>query len=346
MMRPEENTSLIGHEEAEKLCLSQWESGILPHAILISGARGIGKATFAYRLARFVLAGGAGGGGMFGPADLSLDPESSTFKRVASGAHGDLLVLSSDSGDEDNPTQAIKVDQARKAPAFLALTPAESQWRVIIIDSADDLNPNAANALLKMIEEPPSSALILLVSHSPGGLLPTIRSRCRHIKLHPLSEGQFDQLLVANGVLLSDAERQALYIMAQGSPGLAMQLHEQGAMRIYDALLSSLRDEQMLESLIKASLNSKKPALWQCWRQMWELLMHRLMLHKSGIPFGELIPHESETLVRIAQSHSLDDLHQLHQQARQWLNDTETLHLERKQVITSLLHAASGTTRL
>ncbi len=345
MLHPRENPSLIGHGEAEQLCLAQWNQKILPHAILISGARGIGKATFAYRLARFVLAGG-GAGGMFGPENLTIDEESSTFKRVASGAHGDLLVLSSDAKEEEGGSQNIKVDEARKAPVFLSLTPAESQWRVIVIDSADDLNPNAANALLKMIEEPPKNALILLISHSPGGLLPTIRSRCRHIKLQPLSEAQFNQVIEASGVIISEQDMQALYQMAHRSAGLALQLHELGALRIYDALLSSLRDKQMIESLIKASINAKKPLLWQCWRQMWELLMHRLLLHKSGVPFSEILSHELETLAMVAAHHSIDEMHQLHAQAQQWLNDTDVLHLERKQVITSLLQAATGAARL
>src|SRR5205814_6509761 len=158
------------------------EAGRLPHAILLSGPRGIGKATFAFRLARFLLAGPEDlPAEMFGETEkggLAIDSESGVFRRVASGGHADLLTVERAYDPRRRRMRGeIVVGDTREISAFLRLTPAEGGWRVVIVDGADEMNRNAANALLKILEEPPQRALLLLVAHSPGRLLPTIRSR-------------------------------------------------------------------------------------------------------------------------------------------------------------------------
>ena len=185
--------SLLGREAAESALRRLFESGRLPHALLLSGPRGIGKATLAFRFARFVLANGAGEGspgGLSGGSEesgLAIAPESGTFRRVASGGHADLLTVERAYDPRRRRLRGeIVVEDTREIAAFLRLTPAEGGWRVVIVDGADEMNRNAANALLKILEEPPRRALLLLVAHSPGRLLPTIRSRCRRFPLAPL----------------------------------------------------------------------------------------------------------------------------------------------------------------
>jgi len=187
---PRENPDLEGHAAAEAQLLEAWRSGRLPHGWLFTGPQGIGKATLAYRFARFVLAGGGDGGGLFGdaPSDLRLDPAHPIFHRVASGGHSDLMFL-------EKGKTVIKVEDVRAAGTFLSLTPGEGAWRVVIVDSADDLNTAAANALLKVLEEPPDRALLILVSHAPGSLPATVRSRCCRLPLHPLPEATVRGLL-------------------------------------------------------------------------------------------------------------------------------------------------------
>src|SRR5436305_3181142 len=189
---PRANPDLFGHEAAETALSRLFGQHRLPHALLLTGPRGIGKATLAFRLARFVLARSTGElePGLFGDVageGLAVPPDSGVFRRVASGGHADLLTVERAYDPRRRRLRGeIVVDDVRAIASFLRLTPAEGGWRVVIVDGADEMNRNAANSLLKILEEPPRRAVLLLVAHSPGRLLPTIRSRCRRFPLTPL----------------------------------------------------------------------------------------------------------------------------------------------------------------
>ena len=186
---PRETTVLFGHDGAEHEFLAVYRSGRIPHAWLIVGEPGIGKATLAYRVARFVL---AHPDPLCIPAttSLALDPAHPTVRRIAANAHTDLLALERTPGDNGKMRTVITVEQVRRLATFFGSTAGEGGWRVCIVDSADELKyPEGSNALLKMLEEPPPRSLFLLVSHAPGRLLPTIRSRCRRLALKPLGQG-------------------------------------------------------------------------------------------------------------------------------------------------------------
>jgi DNA polymerase-3 subunit delta' len=184
---PRETSVLFGHREAEAKLLNAYRSGRIPHAWLIGGPRGIGKATLAYRTARFVLAHRDPGATDVQRAEtLWVDPNHSVARLVASGAHGGLLTLQRTANDKGVMRTVITVDETRETISFFGSTAAVEGWRICIVDTVDELNPNAANALLKILEEPPQQSLFLLLSHAPARVLATIQSRCRKLALRSL----------------------------------------------------------------------------------------------------------------------------------------------------------------
>ncbi len=261
---PRANPELIGHAEAEAVLRSAADEGRLPHAWLLAGPRGVGKATLAYRFARHLLAQpGAGTGepqepGLFGAAELPaagtvagedegegaglyLPPDDPVFRRVAAGGHPDLFTLAIGPDPKTGkPRKEILVDQVRKAVSFVRMTSAEGGWRVVVVDAADDLNPNAANALLKVLEEPPRHAVLLLVSHAPGALLPTVRSRCCRLALSPLPEAEVAGLIGGFEPDLGGDEALALARVAEGSVGRALELARSGGLELYGELVGLL----------------------------------------------------------------------------------------------------------
>jgi DNA polymerase-3 subunit delta' len=247
---PRENPELVGHEAVELRLRRLFDSGRMPHALLLSGPRGIGKATLAFRLARFVLARGAEEGpssGLFGgdEAGLAVPADSGVFRRVASGGHADLLTIERGYDPRRRRLRSeIVVDDTREIAAFLRLTAAEGGWRVVVVDGADEMNRNAANALLKILEEPPRQALLLLVAHSPGRLLPTIRSRCRRLPLAALPVDLVLGLLARYRPDIPESQAQALAGLAGGSIGRALDLAAAGGVELHRSLLGLLSREQ------------------------------------------------------------------------------------------------------
>jgi DNA polymerase-3 subunit delta' len=215
---PRANPLLIGHAPAEAALRDAARSGRLHHAWLLAGPPGIGKATLAFRFARWLLAGAA-------MDSLALRPDHPTFRRVAAGTHADLLTVEREWDEKRKRRRSeIVVDEVRAVASFLRLTPAEAGWRVVVLDGAEELNRNAANALLKVLEEPPPRAVLLLVCSAPGRLLPTIRSRCRRLRLSPLGLADMRTLLARYLPEMAEAERERLAELAEGSPGRALEL--------------------------------------------------------------------------------------------------------------------------
>ncbi len=244
---PRETVHLYGQEAGEAAFLSAFASGRLPHAWLITGPRGIGKATFAWRAARFLLATPPDDGGLFGapppPADLSVDPELPVSRQVRALTHPGIFLLRRgwDEKRKDLKTQ-ITIDETRKLKGFFNLSSTDGGRRVVIIDDADEMNPNAANALLKVLEEPPQGAVMFLISHQPFRLLPTIRSRCRVLRLQPLGPRDLDQALMAAGGQAAESSATALAELAGGSVGAAMQLTSHNGLALYGEITALLRD--------------------------------------------------------------------------------------------------------
>src|SRR5215470_11621906 len=184
---PRETVRLVGHEKALARASQAIRTGRPPQAWLITGAPGIGKATLAYRIARYLLAFGATDRG---PADLSVPERDPASIQVAAASHPGLLVLKrSPNPDTGRLMNVISVNEIRRLGGFYGMTSGAGGWRVAIVDTADDMNDNAANAILKLLEEPPARAMLLLLANVPGRLLPTIRSRCQRLDLKPLDAG-------------------------------------------------------------------------------------------------------------------------------------------------------------
>jgi DNA polymerase III subunit delta' len=231
---PRQTTGLFGHADGERALLDAYRGGRMPHAWLIGGPRGIGKATLAYRMARFVLAHPDPAAAEVQSAkSLAVAAEQPVARRIAAQAQPDLLVLERTVGETGKMRQDIAVDDVRRSVAFFGSTAGEGGWRIAIIDAVDELNRNGANALLKILEEPPRRALLLLVSHAEGTVLPTIRSRSRLLRLRPLPIADVARAAAAGlGRDDDDPEVQSAAAIAEGSVARALALLDGSALAL------------------------------------------------------------------------------------------------------------------
>jgi DNA polymerase III subunit delta' len=237
---PRETTALFGHGDAERTLLDAYKGGRIPHAWLIGGPPGIGKATLAFRLARYVLAHPD----PWAPevqkvTSLAVDPGHPVARRIAAQAQGDLLVLERSINEQTGKLYTvIRVDDVRRTVSFFGSTAGEGGWRIAIVDAVDDLQREGANALLKVLEEPPRRSLLLLISHAPGRELPTIRSRCRRLLLRPLeTEDVARALAEATGRGADEPEVRQAAEAAEGSIGRAIGLLDGPALALRQRVL-------------------------------------------------------------------------------------------------------------
>ena len=253
---PRDNPYLIGHEEAENFFLQCWKNNSLHNSWLISGIEGIGKASLGYRLARFILEADENKKNSYDKLEIS--PSSTTFRLISNNAHPDFKVIERDYTDTDRKkvlkaikegeqlskeeldelkrSAFIRVDDVRTVNEFLAKRSSSDGWRVVLIDSVDDMNNAAAIAILIILEEPPHKALMLLISHNPGRLLPTIRSRCAKLELKPLKDAEVASLLRRYRPQLSESNVKKIVSIASGSIGKALSYVDNDAGNIYDSL--------------------------------------------------------------------------------------------------------------
>ncbi len=229
---PRANAELVGHDDAATTLMQAALSGRLHHAWLIAGLPGVGKATLAFRFARWLLAGLPPP--VSGQAPLYLAPEHPVFRRINAGAHADLFTMQANTGDKGKK-EILRAEDARAAVRFLSFTSAEGGWRCVVIDEverADSLT--VPNILLKTLEEPPPRTVLLMTSSAPDRLLPTIRSRCRRLDLHPLAEDAMAGLLGRWLPELDGDQRATLARIADGAPGRALTLAEAEGLELQD----------------------------------------------------------------------------------------------------------------
>lgn len=302
---PRETPVLYGQQDAEADFLQAYNSGRLHHGWLITGPRGVGKATLAWKLARFLLATPPEDGGMFAPPlpdSLDIPEDHPVAHRVRGGADGGLLVLRRGHDDKGNLRRDITVDVTRRLQRFFGLSAPDGGRRVVIVDAADEMNPNAANALLKALEEPPGDAILLLVAHQPARLLPTIRSRCRELRLHPLGAQDMAAALTQAGV---QADGPTLAQLASGSVGAAITLAQGGGAEIYASLVRIFTtlpqiDRQMALKLAESAAGKANDARFTMLLTLFDLFMARLA--RAGIlgAGAEAAPGEAALFARLA----------------------------------------------
>lgn len=331
---PRANPILLGHESAEATLSDALNAGRLHHAWLITGPEGVGKATLAYRFARRLLAGGGAGRG------LDLDPAHPAFRRVAAGSHADLLTVERGYDEKRRRMRSqIAVEDVRRINSFMALTPAEGGWRVAIVDGAEEMNQASANALLKILEEPPPKAVLLLVCSAPGRLLPTIRSRCRRLRLSPLNDEVMARLL---GGLLSELgpdERSRLITLAEGSPGRALALAGQEGLAVsalVDRVLAELprlppqRAYEVADALGRSETG---------FSTFMDLLRAGIAAAVRESVRGRADPEQE----RLAGLRSLDAWGEVWQGLTKLQDETERFALDKRQAIVSGLGMLTGT---
>jgi DNA polymerase-3 subunit delta' len=349
VLSPRENPDLLGHEGAERELRRLAQAGRLPHAILLCGPRGIGKATLAFRFARFVLAGSPG----TGDEGLAVDPESGVFRRVASGGHADLLTVERAYDPRRRRLRSeIIVEDARAIASFLKLTAAEEGWRIVIVDGAKEMNRNAANAVLKILEEPPRRALLLLVSHSPGQLLPTIRSRCRRLSLAPLARPLVLQLLGRYRAELAATEAEALARLAEGSIGRALELAEAGGLGLYRSLLDLLQqiprlDIAALYALAEKLARADAEDAYRATQQLLSQFLARMTLQMVGGEGGSdgLIAGEAETIKRLGPRADPARWATLRDRIERDFANADLLNLDRRQAVLGAFFAVEEVAR-
>lgn len=369
---PRENPRLLGHAEAERHLLDAWTSGKLAHGWLITGPKGVGKMTLACRFARFLFAhpdppSSKGENALFDmeppsrPETLEIPEDHPVFARVASKGHPDFHVVerrfldkNADRNDADRKRQSvIAVDDIRAAGRSMSLTAAEGGWRIVIVDGADQMNLNAANALLKLLEEPPARSILLLVAHARGKLPPTIASRCCELRLSPLPPETLAELMRTYRPEIAEDAQERLTGLADGSIGRALGLADGEGLEVHDGLMALLGSlpELDVSAAHEFSRRFGRGEGERAWRTATDLLtrcLNRMVsagARRSGLDTMGFGREDAERLAALRDKASLDRWLDVWEKTTDLFARTEALHLDRKQVMLNVLGDLQAATR-
>ena len=325
---PRATSTLLGQGSAEVTFLQAFNTGRLHHGWLITGPRGVGKATLAWRLARFLLATPDDDGGMFAappPETLDIPDNHPVARRIAALSEPRLSLLRRAYDEKKAKLQdVISVDEVRKMKSFFTLSAADGGRRVAIIDAVDEMNPAAANALLKLLEEPPKSVTMFLISHQPARLLPTIRSRCRELRLGPLSAQDLSDALTMAGGEVAPEDRIALAELAGGSVGEAFRMTNLEGLALYTRLVKLMATLPRLDrvqalAFAEAGAGRGAEAQFDLIVTLLDLCLARLARSGTcGTPLPEAAPGEAALIARLAPNPWA---------AREWASLAQTLGL-------------------
>lgn len=335
---PRTNAYLLGHEEAEKFLLEAWKNNSLHNSWLFSGIEGIGKATLAYKFARFLLSANSAQKDKY--TSLDTLPDTPVFKLVANNSHPDLKIIERDYTDTDRKkilkaikdgeqlseeelqglkrSAFIRVDDVRTINEFLSKRSSQDGWRVVIVDSIDDMNASSANAILKILEEPPYKTVLMLISHNPNRLLPTIKSRCAKLNLKPLKDAELASLLRRYRPEIKENEIKELVAICSGSIGKALNYADNDALERYHELEkltsagSAFKLSELLAFCDKAVANEDS---YELTKSLILKIIRRLMAQTGRIE--EISDSWDETL--------------------KIFNETESLNLDKKQALITII---------
>lgn len=328
---PHQRTRLIGHKTTEKALLSAYRSERLHHAWILGGPKGIGKATLAFRLAKFVIAHPDRFGGDVAEADdLSLPGDHPAARQVSAGGHPNILHLRRPWDEKSKRFKAdLPVDEVRRTVSFFGTTAAARAWRICIVDAADDMNLSSANALLKILEEPPERCLFLVLSHAPGRLLPTIRSRCRRLDMAPLDESEICEGLSELGgdAVPGPSDLSDLARIADGSLRSAIALLSGDGLQIARGLRNLADNPSQLDLAAVHALADLVSARGQT--DNWESFQHVL-----DVWLHERMRRDVQNGVKSAYRYV-----ELWQRTAGAIRDAEALNLDRKQVVLDFFFA-------
>jgi DNA polymerase-3 subunit delta' len=313
---PIKNNIIFGHDEAKQFFLSSFKSNRMHHAWLISGPKGIGKATLAFKFAKFLLQHPN-----YNPEDLDSFTSNPVLSKVEAGSHSDFMTISADTKDGEARKQLIiPVEEIREINRFLRLTPSESTYRVVVIDGAESMNINAANGILKILEEPPKNAVLFLTVNSTSKVLPTIRSRCISLKLRPLSSQDFCKALVKRLPQASSDEIAILYNISNSNLKLAADVYENYGISFIQELKQVIHSSSF-GAILKFAEKIKSE------QENWQLLKYLILKF-----IAEKISHSAQNNINIIEN-ELDNFTKLQQR----LNEAEIFHLDKQHVVLSTL---------
>lgn len=337
---PKDNNYLVGFEESEKMFLEAWKNKSLHQSWLISGIKGIGKTTFAYKLARFLLSDDAEKKEDLSSLDIS--PDCNTFRQIAKGSHPEFKLIERGylkterqkivkaikdgnyMSDEElaslKKSNIISVDDVRTINEFLSKKSADGKWRVVLIDSVDEMNSSSANAILKILEEPPHKSLILLISHNPALLLPTIKSRCNKLHIAPLKENQVASLLRRYRANLSEDVIKKIASISGGSIGKAISYVDGGALAIYDEIYALATSGKNFKTADMLSFCNNAVADDENYRLVKELILKFLSEQVRAL-------------------NKVEETTDVYEKAVKTFKETEGLNLDRKQAIMTIMVA-------
>ncbi|MGB2159399.1 MAG: DNA polymerase III subunit delta' [Candidatus Puniceispirillaceae bacterium] len=304
-------TDVLGHAAFTDALAQSMASGRVAHGWLLTGPQGIGKSVMACMAAAWLLSESRPEGQGF-----ALDRSDPGANLVIRGSHPDLLLVRPQA--EDNKSGQIKIDQIRKVASFMANKPGRGGWRVAIIDSMDAVNRNGANALLKLLEEPPERAMLILVASRPGRLPPTIRSRCRLVRLAPLDTESCQAILAAQLGDEQDGRVANLARLAEGSPGRGMALAASQSDDLYQAVCSLMAQPRLDESAVAALCDKwgRGGAAGQAARDGAIWLIGRLLrlaaLQAGSGETASQCDFETPAVARLLERHAAADLAEAH----------------------------------
>ena len=327
-----------------------WEKDCIPHALILSGKKGVGKSTLAYKISRFIL---------FKTSDkdetlqssllnetkstnnLNIDIESNIFREVYNNINQNLIVLQKNIEHDQINKSEIIIDEVRKLKLFFERKSINGNWRIAIIDSADDLNINASNALLKILEEPPENSLIILISHTPGNLLKTIKSRCVEFKLKPISFDNYQNILREIKKDIKDYELEYLGVLSNNSPGYSFQILETNGIEIYNQMLEIFKkmpefNLEHLNTLDTLTNNKSNINSYDVLVNLINGFIHRGMLHifkMDGNQKLEFFNHEIQIFNNLFNENNIIKILNSWLSSKDIIDKAEIFNLNKKSVM-------------